>query len=246
MHLQMAERVRAAPLLNEQVRELVSSELPAFYLGNVAADLQAICDIPRATTHYYDIPPEQGIEAYETMLLTHPELANPAGLTPSHATFIAGYCMHLLLDLIWYWDIALPYFLTPKNWSANIRDRFVVHHTLLTYMDKEAFETLPSYAGQTLAQAHSQNWLPVATDQQLHDWRDMLTPQLEPGQTLQTVEIYAKRLRMSAEEFAANLAKPGWMEKSVFHRVPLDTVNAHFDIGWRRSVDFLNYYFSCN
>lgn len=242
MHLQMAERVRSASTLNKTARQKVTDNLPAFYLGNVAADLQAICDVPRATTHFYDIPPDRDVEAYETMLTAHPELANPAGLTHTHAVFIAGYCMHLLFDLVWYWDILHPHFLTAPDWPVEMRERFVVHHTLLTYLDKVAYQSLPAGAGQTLAQAHANQWLPVATDQQLHDWRDLLTIQFEPGQPLQTVQIYAKRLKMSPTEFATNLATPAWMEANVFHRMPLKTVHTHFDIAWQRSITFLNNY----
>ena len=47
---------------------------------------------------------------------------------------------------------------------------------------------------------------------------------MKPGATPFTVEIYAERLSMSAEEFSENLDKEEWMEEHVFSRVALESV----------------------
>ncbi|MBK8128995.1 MAG: hypothetical protein IPK53_08640 [bacterium] len=52
-------------------------------------------------------------------------------------------------------------------------------------------------------------------------WRDRLTAQLAPEGALETIGVYAHRLRMSPAEFAASLHDPAWMAEQVFTVVPI-------------------------
>lgn len=245
MHLDVAEQVRVNPGLDSRVRHILESHWSAFYLGSVAPDFQSVCQLDRRVTHFYDIPQSGDVtEAYQQMWQQYPALASPAGMPQTQAVFIAGYCAHLLLDLCWYWHVLWPKFLNADDWPADRRQRFLVHNILLTYLDKLAFEALPTPAGQILAAAQPITWLPFADDQCLVRWRDLLTPQLQPGANLETIDIYAKRLRMSSHDFANHLADPAWMMAEVFNKVSLDHVQTVLADGAEQTVQFLNQYFS--
>lgn len=241
MHLQIAERILRGNRLNTPTQDVIARDLPAFYLGNVAPDYQTICDIPREETHFYYLPPGSKDNACRTMLKRYPELSEAALLSASQATFVAGYCAHLMLDLRWYFEILVPFFLGQGEWTDH-RHRFIVHNTLLTYLDKRAFDSLPETAADTMEMAKPNGWLPFASDAELRSWREYLAGQLVPGANLQTIEIYAGRLSMSTEEFAANLDRPVWMEEQVFSKVPLQTILLFLDSAVRDSVDLITNY----
>jgi hypothetical protein len=242
MHLQVAERIRAHSQLNTRIAGLLDRTKPAFYLGNVAADFQTIADVPREATHFYKLPPARDTVAHERILQAYPQLADAAALAPDQSAFIAAYRAHLLLDQLWYWDVLIPYFVDASHWDADHRQRFLVHNTLLTYLDKLDFETLPPEAGSTLAEAHPHRWLPFAGDGDLIRWRDMLVQQLQPGATIQTIAIYAERMRLQPAAFAAHLENRQWMEEQVFSKAPLEEVQAVITRGVAQSVDLINDY----
>jgi hypothetical protein len=225
MHLQIVERLMGLNWPDGSAQRLIESNFPAFYLGNVAPDYQTICNIPRSKTHFYDLPPRPDRTGYPTMLAQYPELAKPESLPEDQAAFLVGYCAHLMLDLRWYYEVLLPYFVYAQDWGDH-HYRFVVHNTLLTYLDKIAVDSLPETAAETLAQAQPDHWLPFANDADLIKWRDMLVPQLHPDGRLQTIEIYSRRLRMSPVEFEENLKTKKWMEEHLYSRVPIENVQS--------------------
>ena len=244
MHLEVAERIRAHEALDRKIARKVAAELPAFYLGNVAADYQTIADTPREVTHFYKLPPERSTVAHERLVERYPQLAKTSELSDDHAVFIAAYRAHLLLDLCWYWEVLVPYFVEAKDWPADHRQRFLVHNTLLTYLDKAAIETLPAGTAEILDAAEPNHWLPFASDGDLIRWRDVLVRQLQPGSEIETISIYARRMKMTPEEFAANLENPRWMQEHVFRKVPLHQVQNVISAGVDSSValiaDFLS------
>jgi hypothetical protein len=241
MHLQTAERIIASERLEPEIRDLLLANYPAFYLGNVAPDYQTICDIPREETHFYKLPPALDNQGYDRMLARHPELAEVDKLASNKAMFIAGYSIHLKLDLRWYHEVLMPYFFLGEGWADN-KQRFMIHNTLLTYLDMLAVETLPENAAEILSSAVPDYQLPFAEDSKLTVWRDMLVDQLRPGAMLQTVEIYAGRLKMLPEEFAANLENPAWMNDHVFGKVPLEKVQAMLTEAVGESIDIITRY----
>lgn len=243
MHLQIAERILADDALKEVTRQVVQSYLPAFYLGHVAPDYQTICNVPREKTHFYRLPPDPMYRGYLRMLATYPKLSQPATLGDEHAVFISAYCAHLMLDLRWYEDVLIPFFVEPIDWESN-HQRFVVHNTLLTYLDKQAVKVLPKEAANTLADAKPMHWLPFATVEELTNWRDVLVDQLQPGARLRTIEIYAERLFLTPEEFAANLEESSWMDEYLFQRVPLQKVQEILTSAVHESVEMISNYLS--
>lgn len=245
MHLDIAEQVRVNPGIDSHVRRTLEDHWSAFYLGNVAPDFQSVCQISRQATHFYDIPQSGDVaEAYQQMWQQYPALASPTGMPLDQAVFVAGYCAHLLLDLCWYWHILWPKFLNTDSWPTDRRQRFLIHNILLTYLDKLAFDALPAPAGQILAAAQPTIWLPFADDQYLIRWRDLLTPQLQPGANLETIAIYAGRLRMLPADFANHLTDPGWMMAEVFNKISLDYVQTVLADSVDQTVTFLNQYLS--
>ncbi|KPK10146.1 MAG: hypothetical protein AMJ56_08820 [Anaerolineae bacterium SG8_19] len=242
MHLQVAEGIKSHSRLHPTLSALIERHFSAFYLGSIAPDVQSITKQPRSSTHFYDLPPRPEDKAYPKLLATYPQLSKPEHLPPEQSVFVSAYCAHLMLDLRWYHEVLIPYFVDPVEWDDN-HQRFVVHNTLLTYLDKIAVESLPDRAGQILAEAKPDGWLPFVNDDDLARWRDNLVDQLQPGAPLRTIEIYAGRLYMLPEEFANNLEEPSWMEEHLIRRVPVDSVIEMMSSAVAESVNLINHYF---
>lgn len=228
MHLQFAEllRIQVEGGGNGRLHQMLEKEWSAFYLGSVAADFQTICNVPREDTHFYSLPPAPDDEAYPLMLANYPELSRVDALPADQAVFIAAYCTHLLLDLLWFREVLVPYFVEESDWG-DFPQRRLVHHILLTYLDKLAFDSLPDSAADILAGARPVQWLPFAADEELINWQEMLVAQLQPGATPQTVKIYAERLQMSPKGFLNRLQDPEWIEENLLRNVPVDEVQAN-------------------
>ena len=243
MHLRMAERMLQHPSLDPDLARRLHASWPAFYFGSVAADYQTICQIPRAETHFYTLPPALDDQAHVVMVERFPELAHAAALTPDRAAFVAAYSAHLMLDLRWYHGVLQPYFLQPQGWPADHHARFLVHNILLTYLDRQAYEALPPSAGATLDGVRSDHWLPFAADADLGRWQHMLVRQLQPGAAIKTIEIYAGRLKMTPREFTERLQDGAWMDTQVFRRVPLAAVETLLTAAVGESIDLIAAYF---
>jgi hypothetical protein len=245
MHLQTAERIRmaltASDVAHGRLLRLLQQEWPAFYLGNIAPDFQNICDVAREATHFHRLPPDPDEQAYQVMLAHYPELANATALPPDRAVFVAGYNAHLLLDLLWFREILMPYFVEVEG-LGDFHQRRLVHHTLLMYLDKVAFNALPATAEETLAAAQPRQWLPFADDTHLMSWRNMVAAQLRPGAAIRTIEIYAGRLKMPPAELAATLQDPLWLETHLFNKVPVAEVQAKLEAAIPQSIALIQAY----
>jgi len=241
MHLEIAELIRSSDRLVNSIRQVLEREFPAFYLGSVAPDVQSVADLRREDTHFYFLPPKPGEKAYPTMLKNYPQISNARTMPTGQAVFIAAYCAHLMLDLRWYHEVLMPFFVEHENWISH-RQAFLAHNTLLTYLDKSAVDALPDSAPETLAAAQPRNWLPFAADSDLVKWRDLLVKQLKPGAMLQTVEVYARRMGMSPEEFAENLDRSEWMNRHLFSKVPVATFKIIMSSAIDDSIDLIGEY----
>lgn len=243
MHLQIAEQICVeAQAGHGRLHALLQRQWPAFYFGSVAPDYQEVADVPRRQTHFYDLPPEPDNMGYNALWDAYPALTDVANLAPEQAMFVAGYSVHLLYDVIWLREVVDPYFFRAKD-MGDRKQRMLIHFILLTYLDKLAFESLPETAAQTLAAAHSEQWLPFADNAHLEQWRALLLPQLQPGAMSSTVAVYARRLGMTPAEFAASLEDPDWMEAHVFDRLPVAEIQEILQAALPRSVDLLLGYF---
>lgn len=246
MHLQYAEQIRALAVTrmgeNGRLPRLLAENWPAFYLGSVAADCQEIAGLARVATHFYDVPPEPGHLAYPQMLAAYPELADPVRLTPGQAVFIAAYSVHLMFDLLWFREVMMPHFVQRPDWDEPFEQRHLVHNVVLTYLDQVAYQELPATAVSTLAAAQPAHWLPFVSDAVLIRWRDRLVTQLQPNGALETIAVYAGRMRMSPDQFATNLADPAWMADHVFRVVPVAAIQERFNAAIGHSVDMIEGY----
>ncbi len=240
MHLHVAEQIYTLAGLagNGRLQTSLSAEWPAFYLGSVAPDVNAISAIPREATHFYKMLPAWEEMAYPTMLARYPQLGNPANIPPAQAMFVAAYSAHLMLDLIWLREVVHPFFHLPKS-LGDRQQRRLTHFILLTYLDTIALNALPATAVSTLAAANFNQWLPFIEDSVLVEWQAMLVAQLSPGSPVKTVEIYAERLGISAAQFAANLQDPVWMQAQVFDKIPVDQVQQILQTAVPKSLDLI-------
>lgn len=245
MHLHIAEQIKES-LRDQSGQEgkltvILDDEWPAFYFGSVAPDYQTLCGVPREVTHFYGLPPAPNNQAYPRMMARYPKLANAHNLPADQAAFVAAYAAHLMLDLTWFRMILVPKFYNASH-LGDVRKRHLLHLILLSYLDKSAFEALPDTAGITLASAQPVNWLPFATDEELRNWRGFLVPQLLPSGTSQTAEIYAGRLQMTADAFAAKLDDEEWLQKNLFDQVPVTAVQEILAIAVPASIQLINGY----
>jgi hypothetical protein len=242
MHLHIAEMIRKQAGENGRFAATLSAFWPAFYLGSVAPDCQEIAQVSRETTHFYGIPPQPENQAYPRMLAQFPQLADSTKLPPAQAVFVAAYSVHLMYDLIWFRDVLMPYFVNAKKWMAAFEERLMVHHILLTYLDKLAYESLPETAVSTLSSAQPNDWLPFIPDWALCQWQEQLVVQLAPAGELETVNIYADRLGITPAEFAANLDSPEWMHAHVFQNVPVPKIQATLETAVTDSITLITDY----
>lgn len=223
MHLQAAARLAAEPWT-----AVATAERPAFTLGHIAPDYQALANVRRSATHFYRLPPAGRDEATRALLAAQPALAAAPELPADQAAFVAGYLGHLLLDLVWHFDVVEPYFLRSPFFS-DPAEGHMLHLLLLGYLDLEARAGLADDTAVILAAAAPNDWTSFAPDAELIAWRDYVAAQLAPGAASRTAEIYAARLGLTAESFAACLDDPAWLERELFSRVPLADVQAALD-----------------
>ncbi len=245
MHLHIAEQMITAlderSIDNGRLHTDLYQNLPAFYLGNIAPDFQILCNLPRSESHFYPIPPAADDDAFGNMLAKYPGLHRVTSLPREHAVFIAAYGAHLLLDLIWFHKILVPYFIKPKFLKDRAHRTFL-HFTVLAYLDQLAYDSLSPTVGTLLSSSIPKEWLPFAENDDLIQWRDMVANQLLPGGETETVAIFSGRLHMSSEAFAANLQDDTWMETNIFSIIPTDTIQAILKTAVPRSIQLLSDY----
>ena len=242
MHLHIAEQLCNHPRLQPGTGELFHTHLPALQLGSVVADFQAICDVKRVSTHFYEVPPTHNLTPYARMFEKFPTLAHTRQLGPDRAVLVAAYAAHLLFDIKWYNEVLEPFFFRPVKWTASRRNRFMVHNTLLSYLDREAYAALTMTTSASLGAGEPAGWLPFADPTHAKRWQALLVEQLEPGAAIQTVEIYAKRLKIPPQQFADQLNDPQWMSDNVFRRAPLDAVRQTLSSAVDESLELVTEY----
>jgi hypothetical protein len=243
MHLDSAERLLDHPQLSDGVRRALCQAWPAFYLGSIAPDVQAICNMPRALTHFHELPPALDVPSYDQMLLDFPALADVRALPLAQAVYVAGYRMHLLLDWAWLLRVVGPFFWQTSRWDGTPpQERRMAHFILLTYLDSHALGRLPDSAESTLGAAQPAGWTPFVADADMQQWQAMITDQLKPGRPIRTVEIYAERLHMTPDVFAARLHDDAWLTSQLFERVPLAPVETIIDAAIDSSVGLISDY----
>jgi hypothetical protein len=245
MHLQLSEEMRTLAShrleFDTHLQKVLVEQWPAFYLGSVAPDFETICGLQRKETHFYTMPPKSKQAAQRHMLSLYPQIYPGQSLKPDQALFIAAYLTHLQLDLIWHFDVVLPYFINNSVFEDRHQTYFL-HLTFLTYLDNLAFQSLPSSSADVLAVAEYNHWLPFAEKEQVNAWRAFLLEQMAPGKITQTRHIFAGRLGMTEREFSAKLGDPDWMKEELFSRIPLEKIQRRLLESVPESLDLIEAY----
>lgn len=132
---------------------------------------------------------------------------------------MAGYICHLQADIIWIRELFLPYFLPLL---AKIRRKQVgyLHNVLRSYLDERILHDLQQDVGQCLMDVQAENWLPFVQAKYLTEWRNFIAGQLMPGAKVQTVEVFAARMKMPVEALLELLHSESRMESEIFSFIP--------------------------
>ncbi len=227
MHLNMAQKMMTRPELSEKTADLIRAHWGAFCLGQIAADYQQLCDTMRRTTHFYKTPPEPGdYAAFERMLEQNPNMTEWDNLDPAEAVFIAGYGSHLYYDLDWFHNIVMAF--VVGDWGDR-KDRFVDHNTLLAHEDQQSLPVIESGTGEAILAVNAAGWLPFDPDYNLKAWQELVGHQLLPGAEIETLNIFAGRMDISAAELAQRVTSPEWMQEHIFAHVPRQLVDEVFE-----------------
>jgi hypothetical protein len=218
-HLSIATELLADRGLPEPIRAFLHEQRCAFFFGKTAPDVQSISGQPRPETHFYRVPLVDSKPPWERMFKRHPNLAQADQLPPAQAVFIAGYICHLQADVIWIKDLFLPYFLPLL---AKLRRKQVgyLHNVLRSYLDEHILAALQQDIGQCLMDVQSEEWLPFVEGSYLTEWRNFIAGQLMPGAKVQTIAVFAKRMKMPIDALLDLVHSESRMESEIFSFIP--------------------------
>lgn len=241
-HLSLAQEIGEHPALNSNMRSLLQTQKSAFLLGNTAPDVQVLSGQKREATHFFSVPiPHVWQVPWHHMLNEHPELNKPTDLSPTRAAFIAGYLCHLQADWIWVTNIFQPIFGPDQSWETFSK-RLYLHNVLRAYLDVKVLKHLPADVPEQLRLAHPDKWVPFVQDELLINWRDFLCDQLQPGERIRTVEVFASRQGVDPEEFHAILRSEVRMDDNIFMYLTRQELDTYREILITQNVDLLDGY----
>jgi hypothetical protein len=214
-------------MLPEPVRKYLYNSRCVFLFGNTAPDVQVVSGQSRQQTHFFNLPIQAGDPpAWEVLLTEYPSMAAASQMLPVQSIFVAGYLCHLQADWLWVKEIFAPFFGPQCSWGS-FSERLYLHNVLRAYLDRRILPELNTDMDACLSQVEPDGWLPFVDDHHLIEWRNLLFPQLEPGATTQTVEVFSSRQGISAPEFHALLGSEERMQMEVFERLPMQQVESY-------------------
>ncbi|HJO32560.1 MAG TPA: hypothetical protein QGI62_00315 [Anaerolineales bacterium] len=242
-HLVLSQEMLRDESLNADARDLLLAERPAFLFGNTAPDVQTVSGQTREQTHFFSIPKADRSPAQHVMFGKYPELADAMALPTQQAAFIAGYCVHLLLDQAWIWEVFYPVFGRKARWS-DLPERLFFHNVLRAHLDRHDYARLPIDIQDTLLATCPGRWLPFVQSENLCRWRDVLAEQCAPGAAARTVEVFAERMGRQPEEFEVLLNSEDDMQAQILSRMQPRALHMFRQSALDRSIALLNHYFS--
>lgn len=226
-HLSVARELLEQPALSASVRQFLWRERAAFFFGSIAPDVQTLSGQARLETHFFDLPLDQNkLPPWEALLSRHPDLAKPALLEDAQAAFVLGYLLHLQADWKWVREIFVPYFGKQCQWETLSR-RIYLHNVLRIYLDQEILPTLSNGNMPFIRVVTPKNWLPFVKDHDLERWRDLLVDQLQPGASVYSVEIFARRQGIAPEEYYRLLSSEERIEAEIFAHLPRENLRSY-------------------
>ncbi len=240
-HLALAHDMLASDALLPQNKARIQAEWPAFLFGNTAPDVQSINQQKRDETHFFKVPFKPDEHAYEAMFTQHPQLRDANDLDAAHAMFMAGYCCHLWLDQRWITDILFPVFIEQKLADDWVESMFL-HNVLRVHLDRMILPQLDSAVGDALAAAMPKAWVPFVADADLGQWRDFLALQLQGAEPIRTVDVFAKRMKRSPDEFETLLSDKNALHTRILQYCSLDFLSTFRTQAVAHSVQLINTY----
>ena len=218
-HLSIAETLLEHPGLMPLARQVLGQELPAFFMGQVAPDVQVISGQKRESTHFYSLPIQpESLSPWQKIFQVHPSLIVDQA-DRQRSVFLAGYLCHLQADWFWSGQIFEPYFGPQANWK-EFRERLYLHNVLRAYLDFGVLQTLNGEVRSGLSEVTFQDWLPFVNKVHLEAWRDFLASQLKPGAHIRTVEVFADRQGISVEAYYQLIQDEDKMQCQIFDFLP--------------------------
>ena len=211
-HLAAARRLLASPALPQRMKERLETELPAFLLGNIAADATRLhAPGTRQDTHFYQYDEPMRGHPWRLMLQQHPGLQRPQDET--QRMFLAGYVAHLAMDEIWTQRVMWPLLQLASD-PADRRRRALAMTLLMTRCDERDYGHIDAALIEALARARPESWLPFVSDADLATMRDLILRQLR-GRS-ETLDILSKRWGLTPQDFRATLDEPQALEREVW------------------------------
>lgn len=221
----------------------LQEEAGSFLLGNTAPDVQVISGQTREATHFFSVPIADGAHApWEKLLEQHPSLADHEEDDSSKIIFLAGYLCHLLADWIWVRSIFQPYFGPGQGW-ATFSLRLYLHNVLRANMDLEAIDGLPADTGDMLTNTHVNDWLPFVSEAHLNEWQQYLVHQLQPGSSVETVDVFAARHGTDPGEFGTIVISETFLQEKIFTHMPRARLTEYRSRVIKSSLALLEKYF---
>lgn len=224
-HLSIARDLCEHPALDPDLRSLLSENLGAFLLGNTAPDVQVVSGQKRSATHFFTVPiPPDGQAPWMKLQSEYSREIQPLSSEPSKAAFIAGYLCHLQADWIWVKDIFEPVFGPYQAWET-FSQRLYLHNVLRSYLDEKVIASLPPEVISALQNVIPRQWLSFVQDESLIQWRDYLSAQLQSGEHIRTIEVFASRHGIDPAAFHRMLNSEERMESNVFVHISRQQLN---------------------
>ena len=234
-HLAAARRLLLDSRLPAFLRDRLRAELPAFLLGNVAADATRLhAPGSREDTHFYGYHEPMEDHPWRLMLRRHPQLLRPRD--EAQRIFLAGYVAHLAMDEIWTQQIMWPLMEGIED-AGERRRRALVITLLMTRCDERDYRALDAIVVDALARAQPSAWLPFLSDADLATMRDLILRQLR-GRS-QTLDILSRRWGQTPQDFRATLDDAPRFAREVLAWIPesrLLAVEANMDKAMRNHL----------
>ena len=211
-HLAAAQRLLASPALPQRMKERLQAELPAFLLGNIAADATRLhAPGTRQDTHFYQYDEPMRGHPWRLMLQQHPALQQPQD--EAQRIFLAGYVAHLAMDEIWTQQVMWPLLQLASD-PADRRRRALAMTLLMTRCDERDYGHIDAELIEALARARPASWLPFLSDADLATMRGLIVRQLR-GRS-ETLDILSKRWGLTPQDFRATLDEPQTLQREVW------------------------------
>lgn len=221
-HLAAARRLLADPQLPERALTRLQAELPAFLLGNIAADATRLhAPGTRADSHFYHYDQPLREHPWRVMMQQHPQLLQPHD--EAQRIFLAGYVAHLAMDEIWTREVMWPLMESVTDADAR-RTRALAITLQMTRCDERDYLLIDAALVAALALAQPADWLPFLSDEDLRVMRDMILRQLRGNS--ETLAILSKRWGRTPQDFRATLDDPQAFGREVRVWIPQERVVA--------------------